>query len=270
VIRLAVLALAVALTAAPAAAMDIQVFDLDTKAPVMAGKTWAELLRQVFPDLRQETEKDGTIGYAVGEQNNLRPIHKDTWNDACPEPSPKIDHIEYADVEISGHPRVIVGVTTEADACFGALALFDATGEAKLLDVANIQQDMHYAYGPDFARRLGADGQLVVTGSFHLNSDGAFDDELLVLANADKFSLIGDIEADSEWDCEHHRRISEDPYVMITPDYGALDRITGYVKHAVQPVGEDCRAPAGNPKVTITRTDWRWDAARKAYRKVTP
>ena len=64
--------------------------------------------------------------------------------------------------------------------------------------------------------------------------------------------------------------IGEDPYVVIWPDYGPFDRITGYIKSSVQRLAADCPTPLGKPAVTITRTDWRWDAARKAYRRVSP
>jgi len=270
VIRAIVLALAVVWGAAPAAARGMQVFDLDTRAPVTPDKTWADLLRQIFPDLRQETGKDGKIGYVVGGQTDLRPISKDSFTDDCPDFSPRIEYLNYALLEIGDKMRVVVGVTTEGDACFGALALFDGKGDAKLLDVANIQQDMHYGYPDDLARRLGADGWLVVANSFHTNTSNSADNDVLVLATADKLSFIDNVGTDSEWDCEHHRGIGEDSYVVVTPDYGPFDRITGYVKRTVQPVAEDCRTPQGKPAITITRTDWRWNAAKKAYRKVSP
>jgi hypothetical protein len=270
VIRAVVWVLMVVLAAAPVAAGSSQVFDLDTRAPVTPNKTWVDLLRQIFPDLQQETGKDGKVGYVVGGQTNLRPLHGEAFIDGCPDLSPRIERIDYADVEISGQMRVIVGVTTEGGACFGALALFDGKGDAKLLDVANIQQDMNYDFGDDFARRLGADGRLVVADSSHTNTSHSPDNNVLVLVTADKLSFIGNVSTDSAWDCEHHRSIAEDPYVVVTPDYGPFDRITGYVKRTVRPVADDCRTPQGKPAVTITRIDWRWDAAKKAYRKVSP
>ena len=258
---------AVTLVAAPAAAE--RVYDLGSEAPVAGHKTWHDLLTQLFSDLRQEPQKDGKMGSVIHGNVDLRPIDKDGYGDCGAGGPLQIEYLEYAYAEISGKARLIVGITTDHGACFGALALFDAL-EVKLLDTANIQQDTHYTYGPDFARRLGVDGQLVVADSFHLNSDGSFNNLVLVLVTADKLSLIDNVNADSEWDCDHHRRIAEEPYVVVTPDYGRFDRITGYIKRTVEPVGGDCRTPTGNPKVTISRTDWRWDAVRKAYGKVSP
>jgi hypothetical protein len=267
-IRVVVLALLVALAAAPAAAEDRQVFDLDTKAPVPGDKTWPDLLKQIFPDLRQEAGKDVKIGYVVGGQTKLRPIDKDAFDD-CSDESPRIEYLEYAEAQIGGRPRLIVGITTEGDACFGALALFDSRGDIKLLDAVNIQQDMNYGYGDQgdrFVRQLGPDGQLVVADSFHTTTSTSPDNYVLVLATADKLSLIGNVNAQSAFDCDHHRSVAENPYVVVTPDYGSFDRITGYIKRTVQPVADDCRTPTGKPAVTITRTDWRWDTAKKAYR----
>jgi hypothetical protein len=254
-------------TAAPA--RDDTVFDLGEKAPVPGNKTWRDVLKGLFPDLRQEPRKDdGRMGDVIHGKVSLRPIDKDPFNDECGDVA-RIEYIEYAETSVPDQSRLIVGVTTE-DSCFGALALFDARGENKLLDAVNIQQDQNYGYGDHFVRRLGPDAHLVVADSFHTTTSSSPDNYVLVLATADKLSLIGNVDARSEFDCDHHRSIAENPYVVTTPDYGPLDRITGYIKRTVQPVGEDCRTETGKPKVTITRTDWRWDATKKAYRSASP
>ena len=265
-------ALLVALAPLPATAEDDQVFDLGTKAAVPNDMTWRDVMRLVFPDLRQEPRKDadGKIGDFIHGDVTLRPIGKYAFNDDCEVEGLRIEYLDTARVEISGKMRVIVGVTTEDDACYGALALFDGGHETKLLDVVNIQQDANYGYGSDFVRRLGPDGQLIAADSFHTTTSSSPDNYVLVLATADKLTLIGNVDAQSEVDCNGHRTIAETPYVVITPDYGAFDRITGYVKRTVQPVGEDCRTPTRKPTVAITRTDWRWDATRKAYRSTGP
>ena len=169
--------------------------------------------------------------------------------------------------------RLIVGVTTDGDACFGALALFSGQEDAKLLDAVNIQQDQNYGYGDQrdrLARSLGAGAQLVVADSFHTTTSSSPDNYVLVLVTVDKLSLIGNVDAHSEVDCDHHRTIGENPYVVATPDYGPYDRISGYIKRVVETVGDDCRTPTRKPIVTITRVDWRWDDTKKAYRRAGP
>jgi hypothetical protein len=59
----------------------------------------------------------------------------------------------------------------------------------------------------------------------------------LVLATTDKQSLVGNVDGQSEWDRDDHRRIGETPYVAIAPDYGACDRITGSIKRVVSRSG---------------------------------
>jgi hypothetical protein len=263
---LAAALLSTALAASPAWAEGDQIFDLGQKATLPNDMTWRDVLRLVFPDLRQEPREDGKTGDFIHGDVSLRPIGKQAFNDDCEVDPLRIEYIETARVEISGKMRVIVGITTEGDACFGALALFDGGKDTKLLDAVNIQQDQNYGYGNGFARSLGPDGELIVADSFHTTTSSSPDNYVLVLVTADKLSLVGNVDARSEWDCDDHRSIAENPYVVVTPDYGAFDRITGYIKRTVQPVGDDCRTPTGNPKVTITRTDWRWDPVKKAYR----
>jgi hypothetical protein len=270
VIRAAALLLA-AVLAAPTSASAEPVYDLGAKAPVPGDKAWRDLVRQIFPDLRQDAAPDGKTGDFIHGKVELPPIDKEAFGgDDCPGAPLRIEYLDYAQVQIGQRTRLIVGVTTEGDACFGALALFSGEGDTKLLDVVNIQQDANYGYAPDFVHPLGADGQLVVIDSFHTTTSVSPDNDVLVLATADKFSFIGNVAALSERDCDHHRAVGEDPYVTIWPDYGPFDRITGYIKRSVQRLADDCDTHQGNPVVTITRIDWRWNAARSAYRKVIP
>jgi hypothetical protein len=214
------LALATALAVAPAAAE--QVFDLGTQAPVPGNKTWRDLLAQLFPDLRQERLKDGGIGDFIHGKVDIRPIDKEAFEDYCSDEPLRIKYINYEQVEIDEQMRLIVAITTDGDQCFGALALFSNQLEGRLLDVVNIQQDAHYGYNDDFVRSLGPHARLVIAISFHLTTGGSPTNYVLVLATRDRLSFVGNVAAESEWDCEHHRGIAEQPYVAVAPDYGPL------------------------------------------------
>ena len=262
-IQIAGTILALALAVAPAAAE--QVFDLSAKAPVPNGKIWRDLVRQVFPDLRQERLPDGRTGDFIHGKIELRPIDKDAFGGDCDDPV-RIEYLEFAEAEIARKSRLIVGVTTDHDACVGALALFEGAGESRLLDVVNIQQDANYAFGSDFVRPLGPDGRLVIATSFHTTTSNSPDNAVLVLATEDKLSLIGNVTAQSERGCR--RVIGEDGSVAIAPDYGPFARITGYVKRTVRRLAADCETQQGKETVTITHTDWRWSASRHAYTMV--
>jgi len=242
------------------------VFDLGEKAPVPGNKTWRDMLGQIFPDLRQEPMQDGRTGDFIHGKVDIRPIDKEPFEDDCPKEPLRVEYLHYEQAEIDHKMRLIVGITTESDACFGVLALFSGQGDAKLLDAVNIQQDMNYGYGDHFVQSLGAGAELVVADSFHTTTSSSPDNYVLVLVTVDKLSLIGNVDARSEIDCDHHRTVGEVPYVAVAPDYGPFDRITGYIKRVVETVGDDCRTPTRKPTVTITRTDWRWDPMKKAYR----
>ena len=247
------------------------VYDLGAKAPVPGDKTWRDLLGQLFPDLRQEPMKDGRTGDFIHGKVDIRPIDKQAFEGDCTDNTPlEIEYLHYALVEIGHRMRLIVGINIDGDACFGALALFSGQEDVKLLDVVNIQQDANYGFGPDFVHPLGVDGQLAVVDSFHTTTSSSPDNDVLVLVTQDKLSFIGNVDARSEVDCDHHRTIAENPYVVVTPDYGPLDRITGYIKRIVETVGDDCRTPTRKPTVAITRIDWRWDDTKKAYRRAGP
>jgi hypothetical protein len=263
VIRLAPLVLVLALAASPAAAESV--YDLSAKAPVPHDKIWRDLVRQIFPDLTQGPGPGGRTSDFIRGKIDLRPIDKEAFGGDCPEP-PRIEYLEFAEVEIARKMRLIVGITTDGDACVGALALFEGAGESKLLDVVNIQQDANYVFGPDFVRSLGAEGRLVIATSFHTTTSSSPDNAVLILAIEDKLSLIGNLTAQSERDC--HRVIAEDGYIAIAPDYGPFDRISGYIKRSVRRLAADCETQQGREAVTITHTDWRWNAARHTYTQV--
>jgi hypothetical protein len=268
-IRAVALALLVALAVTRAAPAE-PVYDLGAKAPVPGNRTWRDLLGQVFADLRQEANAKGEAGDFIHGKVEIRPIDKEAFDGDCPDTPLRIQYLNYAQVQIGQRTRLIVGITTEGDACFGALALFSGEGDTKLLDVVNIQQDANYGYAPDFVHPLGVDGQLVVIDSYHTTTSASPDNDVLVLATADKLSFIGNVAAFSERDCDRHRAVAEDPYVTISPDYGPFDRITGYIKSSFHRLASDCETDQGKPTVTITRIDWRWDASKKAYRRVSP
>jgi hypothetical protein len=77
--------------------------------------------------------------------------------------------------------------------------------------------------------------------------------------------LIDNVVARSEWDW--HRVVAEDGYIAVAPDYWPFARMTGYIKRSVRRLA-DCETQQGKEAVTITHTDWRWNAARHAYTKV--
>ena len=259
-IRLVALVLALALAALPASAETVD--DFTASVPSVAGKTWIDLLRQVFPDIAVDP-KNGAI---VHGDIDLRSIEKDgAFTDECPDQL-QLRSLEVAEATVSGKRRLIVGVATDGDTCAAPVALFEASGEGKLLDAANVKQDKNYSFGHDFVRPLGADGQLVTVTNFHTNAGEGYDTETLILATVDKLSPIGSVFAKSEIECR--RAVTQEATVAIAPDYGPFARIAGYIKTATRRLAADCQTPQGKEIIAIARTEWRWNAARRAYTKV--
>jgi hypothetical protein len=220
------------------------------------------LLKQLFPDITVGPKNEAVVHGDI----RLRPIEEDgAFTDDCPDKL-KLRSLEVAQVRISGNSRLIVGVATDGDTCVAPLALFEGSGDGKLLDAANVKQDKNYSFARDLARSLGSDGQLVVVTNFHTNAGEGYDTETLILATADKLSSIGSVFAKSEIDCR--RSISTEATIGLAPDYGPFARITGYVKSSTRRVAPDCQTPQGKEMITIDRFDWRWSASRQAYRKV--
>ena len=255
------LALAVALSAASARAERVE--DFTASVPGLAGKSWLDLLRLIFPQLEAAPER-GALAHG---EPDLRPLGSDPFGGDCPDPL-RLTAIEYRPVTIGGKSRLIVGVETEGDACAAAVALFEGAGDGRLLDAVDSRSDMHYSFAGDFVRRLGDGGQLVRVTSFHINAGEGFDLEALILASEAGLSSIGAVYAHSEAGCR--KSIVEEASAAIAPDIGPMARITGYVKRSVQRLAADCQTSQGRAAVTIARIDWRWNAATRAYRRTSP
>jgi len=258
-IRLAALALGLALAAAPAAASEVDNFT--AAVPGLAGKSWLDLLRQLFPDIAP----GAMSGAVLSGEIRLRPIEKEAFGGECPDPLP-LQQLEYQRATIAGKPRLIVGVGTGSDLCVAPLALFEGDGEGKLLDAADVKQDAHYFFASGFVRPLGAGGQLVVASNNHEGSGGGYEIETLVMATDAAFSYIGSLFVHNERSCRTDA--DEQANIRTAPDAGPFARIVGEVKRTAQYRARDCETPSRKDTVTITRTVWRWNAARHAYRKV--
>src|SRR5207248_6971605 len=260
-IRFAAAIVALVLAALPAAADTVD--DFTAAVPGIPGKSWVDLLRQLFPDITIGPKNEAVVHGDI----SLRSIEEDgAFTDECPE-ALKLRSFEFSQTRISGTSRLIVGIAADGDACVASLGLFEGSGDGKLLDAANVKQDKNYSFGRDFTRSLGPDGQLVVVTNFHTNAGEGYDTETLVLATVDKLSSIGSVTAKSEVDCR--RSTSEEATISIAPDYGPFARITAYVKTSTRRVADDCQTAQGREMITIDRIEWRWSAARQGYRKLT-
>jgi len=257
VIRLlGVLALVLGLipAASPAAAATDDEFA--GAVPGLAGKTWVDVLSQIFPDIAVMDR-----GYATAtEVIDLRSIGPgdDSWVKCG-------DEIKFLDfdarpVRLSGQDYVIVTVMIEDD-CVGPIGLFDAAG--KLVDAVNIRGDQHVSFSGDYVRPLGSDGALVIASLWHDNSDQSYDITSLVLAKPGGFSVIGEVLAFGSRDCRS--QFTEEAKIDLARGTGPMLRIDGAVTRRAQRLAADCETRTGPESKTTFNGYWRWNAKKSAY-----
>jgi hypothetical protein len=143
------------LAAVPPAGAVLNDDDFGSIVPGSAGKTWIDLLSQIFPDIVVDPR-----GYATASKViDLRSIGAgdESWVQCG-------DTIRFQDrdarpVRLAGRGYLIVTVMIEDD-CVGPLALFDDAG--KLVDAVNVRGDQHVSFSGDYVRPLGPEGALVI------------------------------------------------------------------------------------------------------------
>lgn len=230
--------------------------DFAGAVPGLAGKTWVDVLSQIFPDIAA-TDR----GYASAtEVIDLRSIGPgdDSWVKCG-------DKIEFVDrdarpVRLSGRDFVIVTLTIE-DECVGPIALFDASGT--LVDAVNIRGDQHVSFAGDYVRPLGPDGALVIASLWHDNSSQSYDITSLVLARSDGFSSIGGLLAFGSRDCRS--QFIEGAKIDPALGTGPMLRIDAAVTRRTQRLAADCETKIGPEAVTTFNGYWRWNAKQGAY-----
>ena len=262
--RAALLFLSVCILPRVAAADDAPAADepppagaLAKAVPDMPGKTWFDLLSQLFGDV--DAPDTATAAATASDMNGLRSIGiaDDSWN-FC---GGTIELTGFAATMIRlGEARRWVVTVQFADECAGLLALFDEGG--KLIDAVNVKGDQHVSFTGDYVQPLGASGALVTAWNWHDNSDQSYDDPMLILAKTDGFSAIGSLPAFGSRGCRS--QFTEEPIVTVaktTP----MARIDAKVKRRTKKFAADCETEIG--RLTLVTFDgyWRWNDAKGAY-----
>lgn len=237
--------------------------DFAAQVPRIPGKSWTDLLRQVFPDIAETDKGDVQASKII----DLRSIG--AGDDSWVQCGHKIDlrDRDVRPIRLGGGDLFIVTVDIPDD-CVGLLALFDADG--KLVDAVNIKGDQHVSFSGDYVRPLGRDAALVLPSLWHDNSSQSYDITSLVLARPGGLSSIGDVLALGSRICGEHgkpgEQILEESKVRVVPDGHPLARIEVEVKRSIQKLdGEDCQTKIGRETRTTFNGYWRWNAKKNAY-----
>ena len=259
----AIIAAAV-LAAAPPAAAEI-VRDFTQPVRDIPSKTWLDLLRQIFPDIAEATDRDA----AATATDLTDALHSlggadDSWI-SCGDRIGVAD-LAFYPLRLAGQDRLIVAPSI-ADECVALLALFDDNG--KLIDAINIKGDQHAGLSADFVRPLGPagpvgpPGALVTTTNWHDNSDQSYDATTLLLVKPDGFSVIGEVLAFGDHDCRS--QFTEEVKIETASGTGPMLRIDAEVKRRTQRFAADCETKRGPERVTTFNGYWRWNAKKGAY-----
>lgn len=253
------LAVPLALLATAQAAADAN-RDFAGEVPGLAGKTWIDLLSQVFPDIAATPDGDAVASDII----DLRSIGTgdDSWA-KCADKIELRDH-DAQRVHLAGRDFLVVTVRIE-DECVGLIALFDDAG--KLADAVNVRGDIHTSFGQNYVRPLGANGALVIAHNWHDNSEQSYDSDSLILVKPDGFSDIGGVFAFGERNCGEGpgSQFVEEAVIRVVPDGMPMARIDAEVRRTTQKFAPDCSTKTGHAIKTTFNGFWRWNVAKGAY-----
>jgi hypothetical protein len=234
--------------------------DFAGAVPGAGGKTWIDLLSQVFPDIAATDDGNAEATQLI----DLRSIGAgdDSWVQCG-------DKIRFQDrdaraIHLDGRDYLIVTVDIEDD-CVGLIALFDAAG--KLIDAVNVKGDQHVSFSGDYARPLGPGGALVLASLWHDNSAQSYDITSLILARPNGLSSIGDVLALGSHDCggKANSMFTEEATVRVVPDGNPLARIEVAVSREMNKLADDCETKLGREIKTTFNGYWRWSAGKGVY-----
>jgi hypothetical protein len=260
VLATALVVAAVALLAALPAGAALRSHDFTSLVADTSGKTWIDLLSQVFPDIAPAERGYATAGKVI----DLRSIGAgdDSWV-RCGDKINFLDR-DAQPVRLGGKDFLIVTVMIEDD-CVGPVALFDASG--RLVDAVNVKGDQHVSFSGDYVRPLGPDGALVIASLWHDNSSQSYDISSLLLAQSRGFSSIGDVFALGSRACDGNtgEMLTEESTIRVTPESAPFARVDVTVQRSIQKLGDDCETKIGPAGMTSFGGFWRWDGTKSAY-----
>jgi len=235
--------------------------DFTGEVPGVSGKTWIDLLSQVFLDIA--AADDGSAN--ASDVNDLRSIGSgdDSWVKCG-------DHIHLLDrdarpIRLAGSDYTVVTVTIE-DECVGLIALFDSAG--KLIDAVNVRGDVHVSFSDNYVRPLGAGGALVIAHNWHDNSAQSYDADALILAKPDGLSAIGSLLAFGERVCDGKSGslMTEESKITVKPDGQPFARIGATIERRMSRINpHDCETKIGSETATTFTGYWSWNPAKGTY-----
>lgn len=255
--RVALLALALfCMTAGRAFAEPVSFPGLTEPVAGRKDVTFADLVRLVAPGAVESGE--GTI--------DVRHIGGDAWSDPGPE-AMRLLKLAAVPARSGGRDRTVLlldfGPAQDSASGFVVLALFDVTGEPRLLDAADIAFDRWTAFAEPVRLPVGEGDDLLVTRSTHFNSSQGYATTALILLRGDRFALVDTISTFDDRACTFERT----QRLGIRQGTGTpLADIRATVSERTTVSAGQCgEATVPEPGTRNIAVTYRWDAAGERY-----
>lgn len=216
--------------------------------------TFADLVRLVVP---------GTVG---NETIDVRDIGSDVVEDIEPASVAAL-RLAAVPVRSGGNDRIalLLNFGRGRDVVgLAILALFDVTGEPRLLDAANVASgDATYFLDP--ARlAVGTGDDLLAIGSTHANSGQTYTTVPLVLLRNDRLELVDSIFVFDERVCAFERTQRLD--LMRRGAQEPFSEVVATVTELTAPSGWDCgEASVPEPGTRTITVSYHWHAGEQRY-----
>lgn len=218
--------------------------------------SFADLVRLVAPGAVESGE--GTI--------DVRHIGGDAWSDPGPE-AMRLLKLAAVPARSGGRDRTVLlldfGPAQDSASGFVVLALFDVTGELRLLDAADIAFDRWTAFAEPVRLPVGEGDDLLLTRSTHFNSSQGYATTALILLRGDRFALVDTISTFDDRACafERTQRLGI-RQGMGTPFADIRATVSERTTVSAGQCGEATVPEPGTRNIAVT---YRWDAAGERY-----
>ncbi|MCW5707765.1 hypothetical protein [Shinella sp.] len=261
-LRMALIALAISWTPADRAFAEPASFpDLADSVAGRKDLTFADLIRLVVPRIAANGEAssgDGAI--------DVRHIGGEAWSSAGPEAT-ELLKLAALPARSGGLDRMVLlldfGQARDSASGFAVLALFDVTGEPRLLDAADVAFDRWTSFAEPGRLAVGEGDDLLVTRSTHSNSSQGYATTALVLLREDRFELIDRISTLDDRACAFERTQRLDIQQGTGAPFADMEAT---VTERTAGSGEQCGdATAPEPGTRTIAVTYRWDDAGQRY-----
>ncbi|TJX46906.1 MAG: hypothetical protein E5W21_21290, partial [Mesorhizobium sp.] len=237
--------------------------DLGSMLPGRTDVTYLDLARMVIPDLA--ADKGGM--FKGGPPIEMPHVQGPDAGGSPPDTS-SFSNASALALKVGGKGRLAMlfdlGDSPDSAEGYAVLALYDTAGKPTLLDAVNVALDRDTYFQEPGRLSVGANDDILMTGSSHSNSEQNYMITLLVMVVGDKFKLIDTIYTFDERLCAYSH--TQDVAVRTVKDGRSHAGIKATVTDTILPNEESCDEAA--PKASSHKTSVTYHWSKKISRYV--